>query len=199
MAEVRSLTMRKNNIKNTIIGLVILAIVVLVIFILAVNTPKEAPESVQITVATKQLTKNYEKDYPGTPRTVVTEYAEITKCFYASDTTEDQIRDLATQMRQLFDDELVANQSFDDFYDSLRSEIAVYRDKNKVVSSYSVSSSTDVKYDTNEYGSLATLYLSMNVRQDGNINKIKEQFLLRQDSVGHWKILGCVLANDTEE
>ena len=93
-------------------------------------------------------------------------------------------------MRQLFDDELNANQSFDDFYDSLRSEIAVYRDKNKIVSSYSVSSSTDVKYTNNEYGSLASLYLTLNVREDGTINKIKEQFVLRQDAAGHWKILG---------
>ena len=191
--------MKKNNTKNTIIGLVILAIVVLVIFILAVNTPKEAPESVKITAATKQLAKNYETDYPSTPRSVVTEYAEITRCFYASDTEESQIKDLATQMRQLFVDELVANQSFDDFYDSLISEIAVYRDKNKVVSSYSVSSSTDVKYAQNEYGSLATLYLSMNVREDGNINKIREQFVLRQDDAGHWKIYGWVPANDTAE
>ena len=188
--------MKKNNTKNTIIGLVILAIVVLIIFILAVNTPKEAPVSVQITAATKQLSKNYETDYPSTPKSVVTEYAEITRCFYASDTEESQIRELATQMRQLFDDELIANQSFEDFYNSLRSEIAVYRDKNKVVSSYSVSSSTDVKYDKNEYGSLATLYLSFNIREDGNINRIKEQFVLRQDEAGHWKIYGWVYAGD---
>ena len=188
--------MKKNNTKNTIIGLIILAIVVLVIFILAINTPDKEADTVKITAATKQLTKNYEKEYPGTPRSVVSEYAEISVCFYASDTEEGQIRELAEQMRQLFDADLIANQSFDDFYNSLRSEIAVYRDKNKVVSSYSVSSSTDVKYDKNEYGSLATLYLTMNVREDGNVNKVKEQFVLRQDADGHWKILGFVPANE---
>ena len=188
--------MKKNNTRNTIIGLVILGVAVLVIFLLAINTPDKEAESVKITEATKQLAKNYDTAYPSTPRTVVSEYAEITKCLYASDTTEEQIKELALQMRQLFDDELVANQSFDDFYDALRSEIAIYRDKNKVISSYSVSSSTDVKYDTNEYGSMATLYLSMNVRENGVINTIKEQFILRQDQDGHWKILGWVLAND---
>ena len=191
--------MKKNNTKNTIIGLVILAIVVLVIFILAVNTPKSEPDTVQITQATKQLTKDYDEDYPATPRSVVTEYAEITRCLYASDTTEDQTKGLAMQMRQLFDNELAANQSFDDFYDSLRSEIVIYRDKNKVISSYSVSSSTDVKYDKNEYGSVATLYLSINIRQDGKVSKVREQFLLRQDDAGHWKILGWVPANTSAE
>ncbi len=188
----------KNNTRNTIIGLVILGVAVLVIFILAINTPDKDTDTVQITAATKQLTKDYEKDYPATPRAVLTEYAEITKCFYSPDTEEDQIRPLATQMRQLFDDELNANQSFDDFVDSLRSEIAIYRNEEKMISSYSVSSSTDVKYDKNEYGSLATLYLTLNVRSDGVINKIKEQFVLRQDKEGHWKILGWVLADEAQ-
>ncbi|MBQ7584391.1 MAG: hypothetical protein IJT24_07240 [Lachnospiraceae bacterium] len=190
--------MKKNSTRNTIIGLVLLAAAVLVIFLLAINTPDKKADSVQITAATKQLSKNYETAYPSTPRTVVTEYAEITKCFYASDTTEDQIRELAEQMRQLFDDELAANQSFDDFYNALRSEVAVYRDKNKIVSSYSVSSSTDVKYDENEYGSMAYLYLSLNIRENGVINTIKEKFVLRKDEAGHWKIVGWVLAGEGE-
>ena len=190
--------MKKNNTRNTVIGLIILAVAVLAIFLLAINTPDKEADTVQITAATKQLAKNYDTAYPSTPRTVVSEYGEITKCLYASDTTEAQIKELAAQMRQLFDDELVANQSFDDFYDALRSEIAVYRDKNKVISSYSVSSSTDVKYDTNEYGSLATLYLSFSVRENGVIDVVKEQFILRQDEDGHWKILGWVLAGDDE-
>ncbi|MCR5774859.1 MAG: hypothetical protein K6G42_07205 [Lachnospiraceae bacterium] len=191
--------MKKNNTRNTVIGLVILAIAVLVIFFLAINTPDKEAETVQITAATKQLAKDYDLAYPSTPRAVVTEYAEITRCLYASDTEEEQIKGLAEQMRRLFDDELIANQSFDDFYDSLRSEIAIYREKNKVVSSYSVSSSTDVKYETNEYGSMASLYLSINVRQDGVINTIKEQFLLRQDADGHWKIVGWVPADGAKE
>ncbi len=190
--------MKKNNTRNTIIGLVILAVGVLVIFILAINTPDKNADNIQITAATKQLTKNYEQDYPATPKKVLTEYGEITKCFYADDTEESQIRELAAQMRQLFDDELNANQSFDDFVDSLRSEIAIYRSEEKIISSYSVSSSTDVKTGKNEYGSLATLYLTLNVRDDGVIKKIKEQFILRQDEAGHWKILGWVLADDQQ-
>lgn len=186
---------KQNSTAKTVIGLVILAVAVLVIFILAINTPDKNADTVKITAATKQLTKNYAKDYPATPKSVVTEYAEITKCFYDPETNEDQITGLATQMRQLFDDELVANQSFDDFVTSLRSEIAIYRSEEKLISSYSVSSSTDVKQETNEYGTLATLYLTLNVRDDGAINKIKEQFLLRQDKDRHWKIVGWVLAD----
>ncbi len=187
----------KNNTRNTIIGLTLLAVAVLGMFIAAINVP-EKEEPVQMTAATKQLTKDYEKAYPSTPKSVMTEYGEITKCFYASDTEEAQLRDLCAQMRMLFDDELVANQSFDDFYDSLRSEVAVYKDAGKIVSSYSVSSSTDVKYSETEYGSLATLYFAINLRENGKINRIREQFVLRKDKAGHWKILGWQKAESDE-
>ncbi|MCR5748501.1 MAG: hypothetical protein K6G03_12405 [Lachnospiraceae bacterium] len=191
--------MKKNNTRNTIIGLVILAVAVLVIFILAINTPDKKADTVQITAASKQLSKDYNKAYPATPRAVLTEYAEITKCFYDPETKEEQIKPLAEQMRRLFDDELAANQTFDDFVNSLRSEIAIYRKAGKIISSYAVSSSTDVKYEENENGTYATLYVSLNVREDGKINKIKEQFLMRQDQEGHWKILGWVLAEKNKE
>ena len=90
---------KQNSTAKTVIGLVILAVAVLVIFILAINTPDKNADTVKITAATKQLTKNYAKDYPATPKAVVTEYAEITKCFYDPETNEDQITGLATQMR----------------------------------------------------------------------------------------------------
>ena len=55
--------MKKNNTRNTIIGLVILAAAVLAIFLLAINTPDKQADSVQITAATKQLAKNYDTAY----------------------------------------------------------------------------------------------------------------------------------------
>ena len=56
--------MKKNNTRNTIIGLVLLAVAVLVIFLLAINTPDKEADKVKITPATKQLSKNYDTAYP---------------------------------------------------------------------------------------------------------------------------------------
>jgi hypothetical protein len=39
----------------------------------------------------------------------------------------------------------------------------------------------------------------LNIREDGTINKIREQFVLRQDETGHWKIYGWVYAGDNKE
>ncbi len=185
--------MKKSKTKNTIIGLIVLCAAIVVIYFAIVNIPK-GDDKVVMTAAAKELTKNFETNYPPTPREVVKEYAEITKCFYDSETTEDQINGLAKMMRLLQDDELNANQTFDDYMASLRAEILQYRDQGKSIASYSVSPSTEVKYANNEYGSLSTLYLTFNMRTNGVIGKVEEEFILRQDSEGHWKILGWQLA-----
>ena len=181
--------MKKSRTKNTIAGLIAICAAVIVVYFAVVNIPKEE-EKVVMTDAAKELTQNFDTNYPATPREVIRHYAEISKCFHQEETTEEQINALAKKMWQLFDDELKSNQTFDDFYAGLRAEILQYRDGNRIIASYSVSSSTDVKYQTNEYGSLATLFLTFNMRNDGVIQGIKEEFILRQDDDGHWKILG---------
>ncbi len=185
--------MKKNRTKNTILGLVALCAAVIVVYFAIVNIPKNE-EKVVMTPAAKELTQNFETNYPPTPREVVKHYAEITKCYYDPETTEDQIVGLSKMMRQLFDDELLANQSYDDYLASLKAEILQYRDQGKTIASYSESTSTEVKYTNNEYGSLATLFLTFNMRTNGVIGKVKEEFILRQDEDGHWKILGWQLA-----
>ncbi len=185
--------MKKSRTKNTIIGLIAICAAIVVIYFAIVNIPK-GEDKVVMTNAAKELTQNFETNYPSTPREVVKQYAEITKCYYDPETTEDQIVELSKMMRMLFDDELVANQTYDDYLSSLKAEILQYRDKEKTIASYSVSSSTEVKYTNNEYGSLASLYLTLNTREKGVIGKVKEEFLLRLDSDGHWKILGWQLA-----
>jgi len=186
--------MKKNRTKNTIIGLTAICAAIIVIYFAVVNIPK-TEEKIVMTDAAKELTQNFETNYPSTPREVLKHYGEISKCFYQEDTTEEQIGKLAKMMWQLFDEELKQNQTYDDYIAGLRAEILQYRDKGKSISSYGVSSSTDVKYSDNEYGRMATLFLTFNMRENGRINRIKEEFILRRDAEGHWKILGWQLSD----
>ncbi len=181
--------MSKNSIKNAVIVIAVLCAAILIVYFAIINAPKEE-ETTKVSNAAKILAQNYDENYPSTPREVLKAYADITQCFYEPETTEEEIAGLAAMMRKLLDPELQANQSYEDFLDSLRAEILQYRQAEKVITSYMVSSGTDVKYTTNEYGELATLYLTLSVREDGKINRIKEQFILRRDEAKHWRILG---------
>ena len=166
---------------------------IIVAYLAVLNAPKEE-ETAKISPASKILSQNYEEDYPATPREVVKAYADISQCYYDPETTEEEIAGLAKMMRQLFDPELQANQSYDDYLNSLRAEILLYRQAEKIITSYSVSSGADVKYTTNENGELATLFLTFNIRENGKINRVKEQFILRKDAGKHWRMLGWQLA-----
>ena len=161
----------------TVLGL---AIAALIVYIAIIKIPKTEP-AVQLTDAQNALTEDFDNDYPATPREVVRAYAQITKCFYEDDTTADQVDRLSVMIRKLFDDQLNANQSLDSFKENLNSEIDTYKKDKRSISSYSVSSSTDVKYSETDKGSLATLFCTFNIRADGKINPVKQMFFhLRQ-------------------
>ena len=170
----------------TVLGL---AIAALIVYIAIIKIPKTEP-AVQLTDAQNALTEDFDNDYPATPREVVRAYAQITKCFYEDDTTADQVDRLSVMIRKLFDDQLNANQSLDSFKENLNSEIDTYKKDKRSISSYSVSSSTDVKYSTTSDGEMASLYCTFNVKNGTRIVQDKEQFILRKDKDGHWKILG---------
>jgi len=92
--------------------------------------------------------------------------------------------------RQLFDDELVANQTDESYLRALKGEIANYKKMNRVISSVSVSSGADVKYYNYAGDEWAQLIAMYSIRTGTKIEPSKERFLLRKDSEGHWKIYG---------
>ena len=65
------------------------------------------------------------------------------------------------------------------------------------ISSYFVSASTDVEEFTENGYSCARLYCTFNIKQGTNSPKASmEQFVLRKDDNGHWKIYGWELVKN---
>lgn len=139
---------------------------------------------------------NLETKYPPSPKEVVKLYCEITKCFYNETHSEEELKDLALQMQKLYDDELAANQTQEEYIADLKAEIASMQSNSCVISSYSTSASTDVEYYTLDGFEWAKLYCSFGIRAGTTWFNSNEQFLLRKDSAGHWKIYGWKLAEE---
>ena len=179
-----------NGVKGIAVILV-LALGVLVYFYVINNRMKRVEEDVEkITPVQELLIQNLETNYPNTPKEVVKLYSEITRCFYSEEYTEEELLKLAQMSRQLFDDELVANQDEDSYLRSLKGEIASYRQQKRYISSYSVSSSADVQYYNYKDAEWAQLIAMYSIKTNGKIEPSKERFLLRKDADGHWKIFG---------
>lgn len=98
------------------------------------------------TAVQKVLQKDLERNYPPTPKEVVKYFAEITKCFYNEEYSEEELEKLATQIQVLYDEALVANKSEDDYMQDLRSEIASMKENKYTIVGYEVSPSTDVEF-----------------------------------------------------
>jgi len=174
-----------------IFAVVIVAIMVLAYFYIINNRIKSVEKDVdRISPVQELLVQDLSGNYPATPKEVVKMYGEITRCFYAEEYSDEELTALALMSRQLFDDELVANQTDEAYIRALKGEIANYKKMNRVISSVSVSSGADVQYYNYEGDEWAQLIAMYSIRTGTKIEPSKERFLLRKDEAGHWKIYG---------
>lgn len=181
---------KSGGIKIVIIG-IILAVIVVVYFYHTSNKVEEiGEEDVQSTQVQIVLMRDLEKDYPPSPKEVVTYFSEVSKCFYNEKYTDEELYDLAMQIQGIYDEELIANKTQEEYLDDLKADIAEMKANDQSISSYQVSASTDVEYFTEGTDSCARLYCTYNIRQKTSILQSRVVFILRRDEDKHWKILG---------
>ena len=135
------------------------------------------------------ISKDIMANYPESPKDVVNLYARITKAYYDTSLTNEQIEALGKQARLMFDDELKNTQTDADFYEKLKEDIGNYNSSKTRISSYVIQSAAKTKYSTfkdRQYASIALVYY---LRQGDKLIDSPTKFTLRKDDDGHWKIL----------
>ncbi len=191
----------KNGRKILIIAIVVLFVsAVIGLFIYINNKPKANPieDDVVISNVDNVVLRNLELNYPPTPKELLKYYSEITMCFYQENLSEEDLARLAGTARKLYDAELCAGMTEEEYIESLREDILEFNSLGVVVSGYTVSSSTDVEefvVDGREY---ARLYATYRLRQGTEYIYSNEVFIMRKDEDGHWKILGWQLLEEEE-
>jgi hypothetical protein len=143
------------------------------------------------------LAKDIEKNYPSSPREVIKLYTRIMKSFYNENLTDEQVNQLATQIRYLYDDELLDNNSYEDYLLELKVEITEYKSAKRSVMNEAIEESNKVKYWTNEDKDYASLTAGYTIKEKDNYKKLFEDFILRKDDQGNWKIVGWKLSDKT--
>lgn len=182
------------GVKLIVIG-IILAALVIGYFYYVSNKGKEAQEEdVQSTQVQVVLMRDLDKNYPPSPKEVVKYFNEISKCFYNEKYTEEELEQLAVKIQGIYDAELIANKTQEQYLKDLKSDIEDMKTNDCTISSYQVSASTDVELFTEGSDSCARLYCTYSIRQKTNIVQTQAVFILRQDEDKHWKILGWDLA-----
>ncbi len=147
-------------------------------------------ENVELTKVQQLITKDLSKNYPATPREVVKVYNEIITCFYDEEYTEDEQEALVDMTLLLMDEELAANNPKADYLKKVKAEILAFEVAERTIVSYTLESSNEVelgKIDDSESAIVQTSYF---IKEKNSYSKTYQDYLLRKDADGKWKILG---------
>lgn len=191
------------KVRGILVAVVCIALVVGGYFYLVHSSNKRGVENTkELTEVEKVLTKDLEKNYPKTPREVITFYNRILGCFYNETYTEEQLEEMTDQMRLLMDEELLEENPREEFGDSLKKDIAVYALTEKKIATTTVSDSADVEFKKIKGRECAYVSSSYFIKDgEGGYSCSTQRYVLRKDSLDRWKILAFTLmeGDDTDE
>ena len=183
--------------RGGVILLILIAVLIVGAFALvAFRTPKTAEEATEVTEKGELMSRNIESNYPSTPREVMKLYNRYMLCLYGVESSElkdDEVRALGRKMRQMYDEELLEANPEESHLLSLSQEIATFRNDEKVMIQANICDSNEVDYIDVDGASGALLEASYFVKKGTKeFTRTYQQFLLRKDDRGNWKILGFV-------
>ncbi len=193
--------MKKKNSQNGVKGFIVIIILLCLIlgYYYYLSNKKAADsvvEQVKVTAVQEALMRNLETNYPPSPREVIKYYGQVTQCFYNETYADEEFRELALKIQGIYDDELNANKTQEQYLSDLQWDISNMRNQEIVISSYAPASSTDVEYFSVDGFDWAKIRCSFTMRKGTNLGSSNEIFLLRKDADGHWKIYGWQLAEE---
>lgn len=190
--------MKKSTARITVI---IILLIVAVVGYYAYLSGKSRAERAQaaMTFVESTLSRNLDTYYPSTPKEVVKYFNDIQKCFFNEECTEEELDALIGKLRELFDEELLEQNSLETQSLLLKKEIQEYKEKNRKITNISIASSANVIFDTVDGRECAKLHCGYNVMEGSNNNPITQVFLLRKDSDRKWRIYGWKLQDDFQE
>ena len=149
------------------------------------NNEEIAAEDEISVIVNRDLTLNY----PSTPKSVVTFYSEIIKTIYKTEHTDEQLQALAGQARGLFDEELLKHNEYSAYMDRLRDEVKSYKNAGRFISGYQIEDGYNIEYIKSEGKEYAKVNVKYYVREGKNVINTYEEYTLRKDEDGKWRIL----------
>ncbi len=186
-------------IKVVIIGIVLVCLAGGYYYYLTNRDKAETEEAPKATVLEAALSYNFDRSYPPTPKEVVKLYGQITQCLHNETYTDQEFEKLALQIQNLYDDELIANKTQNQYLEDLKWDIKNIREQEIVISSFATGASTDVEYYSVDGYSFAKLPCTFTMRKGTLLEVTDEIFLLRKDADGRWKIYGWTVAGEEQE
>lgn len=194
--------MKGKKLAQLVGSLCLVAVVVLGIF-LALNLREDdsifSKEEKKNTEVQNILSKDIDRNYPATVREVVRLFSRVSKCYHNEAVSEEEFHNLIEFQRKLFDEEFLENNPPDTFTNNLAAEIDVAKAKEQTMVMYRVQKQSSVvswQDGDNHFAKIIASY-TMNSEEESPTRTF-EEFLLREDEKGRWKIVGWRLTDPIE-
>lgn len=131
-----------------------------------------------------------------TPKSAVKFYSEIIECLYNESPSDEEINQLGTKARAVLDEELNNNNPTENYLIELNKDVLEYSKSNRIIISYTVDATDDVKYYTQDNKEYAVVNATYTLRETDTFTKANEEYILRKDEEGYWKILGWRISSN---
>ena len=185
----------RSVLKKVLIGFIMIALIAGFYFAISSRNSggSGTEEKAQLKSGEALLKKNLEQDYPLTPTAVVSYYSDLLLAYYNDDCSDSMRVDLMNQSRLLYDEELLENNSEESQLRALQEDVADYEKNKRQIINYTICETGDVKYGKLDGAEVALAAVSYRVREKKDLGDVEEEFFLRKDEEGRWKILGWQL------
>jgi len=193
--------MKTDGEKRTAIVAVVIAILIVGMvgyYCYLVNRPKEETTEPVLTAADEVLLRNLSRDYPPTVKEVIKYHNEINKCLYNEECDEEVFEKLLKKDRELYDNELLYNNTWDTQLINLFAEVEAFKKAGRKLTGTKLAASVDVEYFEEDGHSFARIPCSYTVMEKTDSTTTMHIYLLRKDATGHWRIYGWDLADNVD-
>jgi hypothetical protein len=182
---------KKSGPIGTIVFMVLFAAVVIGIYFM-ITRGKDNKSTKEIPAETSEadtlIKKDLDWEYPATPREVLKLYCRITKCLYNDDLTDEQIKKLVSQVRNLYSFDLLENNAEDEQIAFIKGDRDEYKKAKKTIFNYAIDSAQNIEYIDTKAGKTAVIKMNFTLKAGANMDRAFEEFSLIQEDSGRWKI-----------
>lgn len=145
------------------------------------NTPTEVQQLLEY---------DFEGNYPKTVRETVKLHCKYLKNAYNGKFNDEDLYTANLKIRELFDEDLLANNPEEQQLKGLKDDIALYEQNKQKFTGYSLQESSQIKYNTEDGKDYAKIMATLDFTVSSAAISVEQEYLLRKDENGKWKILG---------
>ena len=132
-------------------------------------------------------------------RETVKLHCKYLKNAYNEKFEEEDLYTVNKNIRKLFDEELLEYNSEDHQLQGLKNDIELYKEKKQKFTSYSLQEASQIQYNTEDGKDYAKTTVTLNFTVDSVVVSAEQEYLLRKDENGYWKILGWQTVKNSSE